>query len=62
MLSDPPQPDTRKCCLLSQVLLEAGPGQRNCTSLDRVGHTSLQPRQWKGRRLQVGLAAALPAG
>ena len=27
------KPDTRKCCLLSEVLVEVAPGDRRCTKV-----------------------------
>ena len=49
------KPDTRKCCLLSEVLVEEGPGQRRCTEVAKIGGTSgvLNPKTWRGHELKV---------
>jgi hypothetical protein len=46
--------DTRKCCLLSEVYVEEGPGEagRICTSVEKIGHSNLTPMQWRGKKLQ----------
>ena len=44
--------DVRKCCGVSEVILESGPGGRECTPGDKVGHPNLTPRRWRGSRLQ----------
>ena len=41
---------TRKCCLLSEILVEVAPGVRNCTSVEKIGlnNLDLKPRMWRG--------------
>ena len=41
---------TRKCCLLSEILVEVAPGVRNCTSVEKIGlnNLDLKPRVWRG--------------
>jgi len=41
--------DTRKCCLMTQVLVEKGPSQRACT--DKLGQAGLDPMSWQGKQL-----------
>ena len=41
--------DTRKCCLMTQVLVEKGPSQRQCT--DKLGQAGLDPMRWQGKQL-----------
>ena len=49
------KPDTRKCCLLSEVLVEEGPGQRRCTEVAKIGGAGvLNPKTWRGHELKVG--------
>ena len=56
------KPDTRKCCLLSEVLVEEGPGQRRCTEVAKIGGAgagALNPKTWRGHELKVGLMTTL---
>ena len=41
--------DTRKCCLMTQVLVEEGPSQRKCT--DKLGQAGLDQMSWQGKQL-----------
>lgn len=47
------KPDTRKCCLLSEVLVEEGPGQRRCTEVAKIGGGIINPKTWRGHELKV---------
>ena len=48
------KPDTRKCCLLSEVLVEEGPGQRRCTEVTKIGGAgAINPKSWRGHELKV---------
>ena len=43
--------DTRKCCLLNEVLVEEGPGLRECRTVDNVGHPNLNHMVWRNKKL-----------
>ena len=47
--------DTRKCCLLSEILVEERPGVRVCTKVDKIGISpdqDLNPKVWRGLKLK----------
>ena len=50
--------DTRKCCLITEVLVEQGPGRRPCTPVQdtdtvkkKLGRPGLNPMRWQGQDL-----------
>ena len=43
--------DTRKCCWLNEVLVEEGPGTRECRTVDNVGHPNLNHMVWRNKKL-----------
>jgi len=42
---------TRKCCGVSETMVESGPGHRPCKSATQVGHKQLVMNQWKNVKL-----------
>jgi len=47
--------DTRKCCLLSEILVEERPGVRVCTKVDKIGISpdqDINPKVWRGLKLK----------
>ena len=44
--------NTRKCCLMSEILVEVGPGNRTCTNVNKIGlGVDLKPMMWRGLSL-----------